>query len=65
MLKPLSGNYLRFNQQTLYINQKEQLKLPPQKILSDTVLYHVRLNTYTLEKVRQKAGGRRQKERKG
>ncbi|NEO53131.1 MAG: hypothetical protein F6K54_08570 [Okeania sp. SIO3B5] len=28
-------------------------------------LYHVRLNTYTLEEVRQEAGGRRQKERKG
>ncbi|NER02942.1 MAG: hypothetical protein F6K17_10055 [Okeania sp. SIO3C4] len=28
-------------------------------------LYHVRLNTYTLEEGRQKAEGRRQKERKG
>ncbi|NEO57789.1 MAG: hypothetical protein F6K54_34850 [Okeania sp. SIO3B5] len=28
-------------------------------------LYHVRLNTYTLEEVRQKTEGRRQKERKG
>ena len=45
--------------------QPVRMLLSGMTIVAIAVLYHVRLNTYTLEEVRQKAEGRRQKERKG
>ncbi|NEP77387.1 MAG: hypothetical protein F6K39_03870 [Okeania sp. SIO3B3] len=45
--------------------RQRELEAGGRRFSSIVTLYHVRLNTYTLEEVRQKAGGRRQKERKG